>query len=165
MYFLTFSLLEGWGAKILISDQTEGIKVFYFVDKISYILELKYFVHHTVEKAALVFSLKLDSGHKLLCPWVDNACDEKLVQFPPMSSTDLVANYQKRFSMLLQLSALPLISSSAIEYMRNPQFEHFINEFSVEFGKNKSTDSSTMEFLENETESASSALYYQVSLL
>ncbi|KAJ8553405.1 hypothetical protein K7X08_024083 [Anisodus acutangulus] len=25
-----------------------------------------------VDKAALVFSLKLDSGHKLLCPWIDN---------------------------------------------------------------------------------------------
>ncbi|KAJ0890078.1 putative Zinc finger, C3HC [Helianthus annuus] len=35
-----------------------------------------------VEKAASVFSLKLNSGHKLLCPWVDNACDEKLAQFP-----------------------------------------------------------------------------------
>ncbi|XP_010265310.1 PREDICTED: uncharacterized protein LOC104603072 isoform X2 [Nelumbo nucifera] len=35
-----------------------------------------------VEKAAAVFSLKLDNGHKLLCLWIGNARNETLVQFP-----------------------------------------------------------------------------------
>ncbi|KAE8695781.1 putative serine-threonine protein kinase, plant-type [Hibiscus syriacus] len=30
-----------------------------------------------------VFSLKLDSGHKLTCPWIDNVCYERLAEFPP----------------------------------------------------------------------------------
>ncbi|KAB5524705.1 hypothetical protein DKX38_022454 [Salix brachista] len=38
----------------------------------------------TLEKAALVFSLKLDNGHKLLCPWIDNTCDERLAEFLPL---------------------------------------------------------------------------------
>ncbi|KAI3761250.1 hypothetical protein L1987_51662 [Smallanthus sonchifolius] len=67
-----------------------------------------------VEKAALVFSLKLNNGHKLLCPWVDNACDEKLAQFPPTSPADLVDNYKKRCASLLQLLELPVIVSTPL---------------------------------------------------
>jgi hypothetical protein len=115
-----------------------------------------------VDKAALVFSLKLNNGHKLLCAWVDNACDEKLAQFPPMTSVDLANNYQKRVASLLQLSALPLISSSAVDHIRNPQLDHFLKEFSAaEFDKNISIDSSTTEFLGNEPEAVSSNSYYQ----
>ncbi|KAK3225592.1 hypothetical protein Dsin_005454 [Dipteronia sinensis] len=66
-----------------------------------------------VEKAALVFSLKLDNGHKLLCPWIDNACDETLAQFPPTPPPVLVDKFRERSSTLLQLLALPVISSSA----------------------------------------------------
>ncbi|KAK9066618.1 hypothetical protein SSX86_013941 [Deinandra increscens subsp. villosa] len=80
-----------------------------------------------VEKAASVFSLKLNNGHKLLCPWVDNACDEKLAQFPPSSPADLVDNYKKRCASLLQLSELPVISSTAISYMTTPLLEQFLN--------------------------------------
>ncbi|KAF5792595.1 putative Zinc finger, C3HC [Helianthus annuus] len=79
-----------------------------------------------VEKAASVFSLKLNSGHKLLCPWVDNACDEKLAQFPPASPVDLVDNYKNRCASLLQLSELPVISSSVVDYMSTPVLEHFL---------------------------------------
>ncbi|KAI3521887.1 hypothetical protein L1887_11362 [Cichorium endivia] len=79
-----------------------------------------------VENAASVFSLKLNNGHKLLCPWVDNACDEKLAQFPPSSLVDLVDNYKKRCSSLLQLLELPVISSTAISYMSGPLMEHFL---------------------------------------
>lgn len=141
-------------------------KIFYLIFCVGLSLSLfslyKIFVCYPVEKAALVFSLKLDNGHKLLCPWVDNACDEKLAQFPPMPSTDLVDNYKKHISGLLQLSALPVISSSAIDYMRSPQLEHFLDKFSVvEFG-NKSTDSSTTEFLGNEDEAVLSPRYHQV---
>lgn len=117
--------------------------------------------HHQVEKAALVFSLKLNNGHKLLCPWVDNACDERLAQFPPMPSAVLVDNYKKRCSVLLQLSALPVISSSAIDYMRSPQLEHFLEGSStIEFGI-KSTGASTPEYPENELEARSLVLYHQ----
>ncbi|CAH1422344.1 unnamed protein product [Lactuca virosa] len=79
-----------------------------------------------VENAASVFSLKLNNGHKLLCPWVDNACDEKLAQFPPSSSVDLVDNYKKRCASLLQLLELPVISSTAINYMWSPLLENFL---------------------------------------
>ncbi|XP_071711430.1 uncharacterized protein [Rutidosis leptorrhynchoides] len=79
-----------------------------------------------VEKAASVFSLKLNNGHKLLCPWVDNACDEKLAQFPPTAPADLVDSFKKRCAALLQLLELPVISSTAIDYMRGPLLEHFL---------------------------------------
>ncbi|KAH9625756.1 hypothetical protein KSS87_022309 [Heliosperma pusillum] len=81
-----------------------------------------------LEKAALVFSLQLDSGHKPLCPWIDNECDESLALFPPKPAPVLVDEYKERSSALLQLSALPLISSSAIESMQNPQLEHFLKQ-------------------------------------
>jgi hypothetical protein len=55
-----------------------------------------------VEKGAAVFSLKLDTGHKLLCPWIDNICDESLALFPPTPSPVLVENYYECFSSLLR---------------------------------------------------------------
>ncbi|GLT44136.1 hypothetical protein SLA2020_180510 [Shorea laevis] len=81
-----------------------------------------------VEKAALVFSLKLDNGHKLLCPWIDNACDERLAEFPPITPEDLVDKLKERSSALIQLLALPVISSSAFEYMRSSQLEEFLRQ-------------------------------------
>ncbi|KAF0898565.1 hypothetical protein E2562_008152 [Oryza meyeriana var. granulata] len=81
-----------------------------------------------VEKAAAVFSLKLDSGHKLLCPWIDNICDESLALFPPTPPPVLVENYHEGFSSLLRLSALPRISCSSLESMKKriPQLEQFL---------------------------------------
>ncbi|XP_038981569.1 uncharacterized protein LOC103715939 isoform X1 [Phoenix dactylifera] len=81
-----------------------------------------------VEKAAAVFSLKLDNGHKLLCPWIDNACDEALALFPPTPPPALVESYNERSSALLRLAALPIISSSAIDYMKmkSPTLEEFL---------------------------------------
>lgn len=118
---------------------------------------------HQVDKAALVFSLKLNSGHKVHCPWVDNACEEALAQFPPTTTVDLVDNYKKRFARLLQLVALPVISSTAIDYMRNPQLEHFLDGSStIELG-NKSTDASITEYLGDECEAI--VLYYQAQKL
>lgn len=72
-----------------------------------------------VEKAALVFSLKLDNGHKLLCPWIDNACNESLARFPPTTPPILVDNFRERCFALLQLSAIPRISSSTIDYLKS----------------------------------------------
>ncbi|OAY79688.1 hypothetical protein ACMD2_10814 [Ananas comosus] len=81
-------------------------------------------------KAAAVFSLKLDTGHKLLCPWIDNICDEVLAMFPPSPPPVLVESYNERSSSLMRLVALPVVSSSAIEYMkrRSPQLDPFLKE-------------------------------------
>lgn len=106
-----------------------------------------------VEKAALVFSLKLDSGHKLLCPWIDNACDENLALFQPMPTPVLVDHYKERSSSLLQLSALPLICASALESMRSPQLEHFLKQsIAVECGEG---------YLGNKVEAVPANSYYQ----
>ncbi|XP_059661638.1 uncharacterized protein LOC132307790 [Cornus florida] len=118
-----------------------------------------------VEKAALVFSLKLDNGHKLLCPWIDNACDERLAQFPPMPAAVLVDEYKKRSSALLHLSALPVISSSAIDFMGNPQLEHFLKGLSIVEFSNGSADTSQTEYHVNECDMESSVSYYQAQKL
>ncbi|KAK2663563.1 hypothetical protein Ddye_002137 [Dipteronia dyeriana] len=114
-----------------------------------------------VEKAALVFSLKLDNGHKLLCPWIDNACDETLAQFPPTPPPVLVDKFRERSSTLLQLLALPVISSSAIECMRIPQLEEFLKQPStLEYG-NDFLSPSQSDSLDNECEAQSAKLYFQ----
>ncbi|CAL1369975.1 unnamed protein product [Linum trigynum] len=118
-----------------------------------------------VEKAALVFSLKLDSGHKLLCPWADNACDERLAEFPPTPFPVLVDQFEERSSKLLQLLALPVVSSSAIEYMRSPQLEEFLSQSPNLNLWNESASISEIEFLGNEKEAESAKLYYQAQLL
>lgn len=86
---------------------------------------------YSVENAALVFSLKLDNGHKLLCPRINNACDEMLTRFPPIPAPVLVDNFGERCSSLLHLSALPQISSSVIEYMKTPLLEDFLEQSSM----------------------------------
>ena len=54
----------------------------------------------------LVFSLKLDNGHKLLCPWIDNACNETLARFPPATPPVLVDNFRERcFALFAKLNA------------------------------------------------------------
>ncbi|KAE9601874.1 hypothetical protein Lal_00040856 [Lupinus albus] len=113
--------------------------------------------HQQVEKAALVFSLKLDSGHKLLCPWVDNACDEKLARFPPTAPPVLVDNFNERHSALLQLSALPRISASAIECVQSPLLQDFLREpLMLELGNSETEFVSSQEELK---------LYYQAQKL
>ncbi|XP_047321832.1 uncharacterized protein LOC124925782 [Impatiens glandulifera] len=114
--------------------------------------------HHQVEKAASVFSLKLDNGHKLLCPWIDNVCEESLAQFPPKPAHTLVNDYKKRLSTLMNLSALPVISSSAISYLGCSQLEAFLKASPVEGSCNGSSDTSPEELPENELEFG---LYYQ----
>ncbi|KAF6168988.1 hypothetical protein GIB67_038485 [Kingdonia uniflora] len=118
--------------------------------------------HQQIEKAAAVFSLKLDNGHKLLCPWIDNACEETLAQFPPTPGPALVDGYKERSRALIQILALPVISSSAINYMKGPQLESFLNqpstlEFDLGFGNTCRT-----EVLGNEQEAISANFYYQV---
>ncbi|KAG5027868.1 hypothetical protein JHK87_011382 [Glycine soja] len=97
-----------------------------------------------VEKAALVFSLKLDNGHKLLCPWIDNACDETLARFPPATPPVLVDNFREHCFALLQLSALPRISPSAIDYMQSQStlLEDFLGQsLMLEYGNGSAENS------------------------
>ncbi|KAL9337657.1 hypothetical protein Peur_069426 [Populus x canadensis] len=118
-----------------------------------------------VEKAALVFSLKLDNGHKLLCPWIDNACDERLAEFPPTPPQVLVDKFRERSCALLRLLALPLISSSAIEYIRCPQLEEFLGQSpTLEFG-NTSANLSQIQFLGNDCDAGFANLYYEAQKL
>ncbi|KAF8676100.1 hypothetical protein HU200_047605 [Digitaria exilis] len=118
-----------------------------------------------VEKAAAVFSLKLDTGHKLLCPWIDNICDESLALFPPTPPPVLVENYYECFSSLLRLLALPRISCSSLEIMkkRSPQLEQFLSEpFSssvVLKGRFMLTEDSTVKDLDDAFQDADT--YYQ----
>ncbi|XP_068643709.1 uncharacterized protein [Aristolochia californica] len=82
-----------------------------------------------VEKAAAVFSLKLDNGHKLFCPWIDNACDETLALFSPTPAPALVERYKERLSALARLSALPIISSAAIDHMWSPKLQWLLEQY------------------------------------
>ncbi|XP_031372217.1 uncharacterized protein LOC116187574 isoform X1 [Punica granatum] len=114
-----------------------------------------------VEKAALVFSLKLDNGHKLLCPWMDNSCDETLAQFPPTPPPVLADQFRERSSLLAHLLALPVISSLAIELMRSPQLGQFLQQSSkLEYG-HISPEIPSTEYQENGCDAESSHLYYQ----
>ncbi|PIA63471.1 hypothetical protein AQUCO_00201073v1 [Aquilegia coerulea] len=119
--------------------------------------------HQQIEKTAAVFSLKLNNGHKVLCPWMDNVCDESLAQFPPTPAPALIDGYRKRFSALLQLSALPIISSSAIDHMRCPQLECFLEQSLKDFGIG-SIDTTQIEQLDDES-AASANFYYQAQKL
>ncbi|XP_021312975.1 uncharacterized protein LOC8082514 isoform X3 [Sorghum bicolor] len=121
-----------------------------------------------VEKAAAVFSLKLDTGHKLLCPWIDNICDESLALFPPTPPPVLVGNYYELLASLMRLLALPRISCSSLETMkkRSPQLEQFLSEpFSssvVLKGRFMLTEDSTIKDLDDAFQDADT--YYQQAL-
>lgn len=115
----------------------------------------------SVDKAALVFSLKLDSGHKLLCPWIDNVCDEKLAGFPPTATAVLVDQYKIRHSVLSQLAALPVISPKAIDILRSSQLQQFLRE-SLSVERDESMQTPQEEDTRNQPTSASSLTYYQV---
>ncbi|XP_073008149.1 uncharacterized protein [Typha latifolia] len=120
-----------------------------------------------VEKAASVFSIKLDTGHKLLCPWIDNICEEAQALFPPTPPPALVESYSELSSSLLRLMALPMISSSTIEYMkkRSSQLEEFLNKPShlsiVLKSGIKLTSGLKNKDLDDVLEDASANLYYQ----
>ncbi|WOK98021.1 hypothetical protein Cni_G06729 [Canna indica] len=121
-----------------------------------------------VEKAAAVFSLKLDNGHKLLCPWIDNACDEALALFPPTTPQALVEGYRERSVALLKLSALPMISPSAIDYMKtkSPLIEHYLSEAShypINLSNDiKIVDGSICKDMDGGSETVADDVFYQV---
>ncbi|MQL70786.1 hypothetical protein Taro_003141 [Colocasia esculenta] len=123
-----------------------------------------------VEKAAAVFSLKLDNGHKLLCPWIDNICDEALAFFPPTPPPALIESYKERSTALLQLSALPVISSSAFDYMKSPQLEDFLAKSSslmyrLDGGMKLTVSSGNMVFDSASIEDVSSQYYQALKII
>ncbi|GAB2218947.1 hypothetical protein Drorol1_Dr00006570 [Drosera rotundifolia] len=117
-----------------------------------------------VEKAASVFSLKLDNGHKLPCPWVNNACDATLALFPPTPALILVDHYRQRFSALLRLAALPRIPVSAVESMRTPQLEDFLEGSAKETSVGDGCSSPRGDLAKN-NDTMSSNLYHQAPKL
>ncbi|KAK4775297.1 hypothetical protein SAY86_010232 [Trapa natans] len=116
-----------------------------------------------VEKAALVFSLKLDNGHKLFCPWIDNTCDETLAQFPPTTPQVLADQYRERSTLLAHLLALPVISLSAIKFIRSPQLDQFLQQSSLLVCGDGSSEipSMKMDYHENGSDTRTADLYYQ----
>lgn len=109
----------------------------------------------------MFFSLKLDNGHKLLCPWIDNACNETLARFPPTTPPILADNFRERCSALLQLSAIPRISSSTIDYMQSQSslVEDFLGQSLMQEYGIGSAENSGVENVSNQEELKT---YYQV---
>ncbi|CAH2036198.1 unnamed protein product [Thlaspi arvense] len=118
-----------------------------------------------VEKAASVFSLKLDSGHKLLCPWIENSCEETLSEFPSMSPQDLVDRHEERSEALLQFSSLPIISPSVIEYMRSSDLEEFLKRPIAPARGDTTAEGSQTESLINHVGATPAQLFYQAQKL
>ncbi|KAK4436928.1 Nuclear-interacting partner of ALK [Sesamum alatum] len=117
-----------------------------------------------VEKAAMVFSLKLESGHKLLCPWINNGCMEEIAQFPIVSRADLIEDYKKRLFSLSQLIALPVILPVAIDNIMSAQLEQFLKQSSTS-GYKSPLEKSRTELSGDVPESISSISYYQAQKL
>lgn len=81
------------------------------------------------QSASEAFAEKLDTSHRVTCPWKGNSCSESLAQFPPTLPSALIGGYNDRREALLLLSALPVISGSAIDRMklcRGPQIDHIL---------------------------------------
>ncbi|MBA0732072.1 hypothetical protein Gogos_016185 [Gossypium gossypioides] len=109
--------------------------------------------------------LKLDSGHKLLCPWIDNTCDERLAEFPPSVPADLVDKFRARSDSLFQLIALPVISSLASEFMRSPELEQFLRQPLMLDCLKGNAEFSHLERIEDGSAVDSANLYYQAQKL
>ncbi|KAL1541736.1 hypothetical protein AAHA92_25920 [Salvia divinorum] len=69
----------------------------------------------------MVFSLKLEGGHNLLCS------AEELAQFPILPRASLTEDYKMRFLSLSQLVALPVTAPMAIDDLRNSQLAQFLS--------------------------------------
>ncbi|KAH9318648.1 hypothetical protein KI387_020417, partial [Taxus chinensis] len=79
--------------------------------------------------ASEAFAEQLDTGHRGTCPWKGNSCSESLVQFPRTPPSALIGGYNDRCDALLQFSSLPVVSGSAIDWMRHcrgPQVDRLL---------------------------------------
>lgn len=84
---------------------------------ISFVIH-SYWTCDEAQSASEAFAEQLDTGHRVTCPWKGNNCSESLAQFPPTPASALIGGYNDRCEALLQLSALPVISGSAIDRMK-----------------------------------------------
>ena len=66
-----------------------------------------------VAQAAAKFAERLDTGHEASCPWLGNACDASVAQFPPLARPPVLAGFQERLAALGRLDALPPIAPAA----------------------------------------------------
>ncbi|KAE8732304.1 hypothetical protein F3Y22_tig00002237pilonHSYRG01558 [Hibiscus syriacus] len=117
------------------------------------------------ENVASAFSLKLDSGHKLLFPWIDNVYDERLAEFSSTVPADLVDKFRARSNSLFQLMALPVISSLAIEFMRSSQLEEFLKQPLMMDCLKKNAEFSQIECMEDGSDVDYANLYYHAQKL
>eukprot|EP01018_Ginkgo_biloba_P030274 Gb_03739 [translate_table: standard] len=124
-----------------------------------------------VESAADLFSRKLYDGHKSLCPWKGNECEEALAHFPPTPVPALIESYRDRCDALLQLSALPIVSSSAIDQMKlswTPQIDRLLSQpppFLASVVSRNGVKNSGIELMGDESALAAAILYYQAQRL
>ncbi|XP_017973235.1 PREDICTED: uncharacterized protein LOC18604040 isoform X4 [Theobroma cacao] len=78
---------------------------------------------------------------------------------------DLVEKFKERSCSLCQLLALPVISSSAIEFMKSPQLEEFLRQpFMLDYQKD-SAEFSQSETIESGSDVDSTNMYYQAQKL
>ncbi|KAE8730162.1 hypothetical protein F3Y22_tig00003041pilonHSYRG01011 [Hibiscus syriacus] len=171
---IRIAIVEEWYLRLgfptsLLSDREQGrlsraaaaavpsrlVVVVVVVDKLDII-----FLCSSFENVASVFSLKLDSGHKLTCSWINNVCDERLTEFPPTVPADLVDKFRARSNSLFQLMALPVISSSTIEFMRSPQLEEFLKQPLMVDCLKRNAEFSHIECKEDGSAVDSANLYY-----
>lgn len=75
-------------------------------------------VSKSKRKAAESFGHQLEDGHKGNCPWKGNYCAESLAELRLTPVSVILSGYEDRRDALLQLSGLPVVSSSAIEQMK-----------------------------------------------
>ncbi|CAM6085807.1 unnamed protein product [Calypogeia fissa] len=90
------------------------------------------------DSPAEIFAEQLESGHKSLCAWKGNSCSETLALFLPSPPSALVGGFHDRCEALLQLSALPVISGSAMDtfkLFRGPQIESLLAQHTPPMGR------------------------------
>lgn len=64
-------------------------------------------------QAGVKFAERLDQGHEASCPWLGNACDPSVAQFPPLAQQVVLAGFTERLQAFGSLDVLPPIAPAA----------------------------------------------------
>ncbi len=64
-------------------------------------------------QAGAAFAERLDQGHDASCPWLGNACDPSVAQFPPLARPAALAGFEERLQALAGLDVLPPVAPAA----------------------------------------------------
>jgi len=64
-------------------------------------------------QAGAAFAERLDQGHDASCPWLGNACDPSVAQFPPLARPAALAGFKERLQALAGLDVLPPVAPAA----------------------------------------------------